>query len=228
MAALYYILTARDSTAGGTRVTGLMPTWVFLAALSSGSAATQPSITEIGDGQYKFEFDAESQGECSGQIDLGSSLSQPADRYVDVVLTRDSSRIQTCISSGGVATANAVSLPSPAPAGYGGATGTGTVAVNHNSGGTDAMRLVQGAAGSPAGVFGATVTAYLQSDFNAGNTAPSYYKGQTTTDVNGRWVAPLMLSISNVYVIVFAGGQPPVQGDTAIVTIDANGNVTVS
>lgn len=66
------------------------------------AGVTQPTIYEIANGQYGFTFDAELSGESCGQIDCGSSLTNGSDRYVDIVLTRDSSRIQSAISSTGI------------------------------------------------------------------------------------------------------------------------------
>ncbi len=91
-----FVFMVRDSTASpaGTRKTGLSPTWVHLKRLSDNSNITPtPTISEVGQGQYKFTFDAEATDEATGQIDAGSGLSAPADRYIDVILTRDRSRL---------------------------------------------------------------------------------------------------------------------------------------
>ena len=91
-----FVFMVRDSTTSpaGTRKTGLTPTWVHLKRLSDNSAITPtPAFVEIGQGQYKFTFDAENGEEAMGQIDAGSGLTAPADRYIDVLLTSERSRL---------------------------------------------------------------------------------------------------------------------------------------
>jgi hypothetical protein len=91
-----FVFTVRDSTSSpaGTRKTGLTPTWVHLKRLSDNSAIIPtPAFTEIGQGQYKFTFDAENGDEAMGQIDAGSGVPAPADRYIDVLLTSERSRL---------------------------------------------------------------------------------------------------------------------------------------
>src|SRR4051812_14299476 len=104
MSKINYVLIARDmaATPPGTRKTGLTPSWVFLKALSTGSDVTpQPTVTEIAQGQYKFTYDPEVSGEASGQIDMGAGVPSPADRYVDIFMTLDSSRIASGINGSG-------------------------------------------------------------------------------------------------------------------------------
>lgn len=120
----------RDSTTSpaGTRKTGLTPTWVHLKRLSDNSVITPtPAFAEIGQGQYKFTFDAEDIGEAMGQIDVGSGLTAPVDRYIDVLLTRERSRLL-------------YSLPIETPGGDGGLAimdGSGQVAARITDYGTD-------------------------------------------------------------------------------------------
>jgi|SRR5579884_2787478 len=113
MASIYYVVTVRDNSASppGTRMTGLSPSWVFLSKLSGGSL-TGPTISEIGDGQYMFSFDPEANGEASGQIDAGSTLAYPSDRYIDVLLTLDSSRVQAALTANGANVNLGQSFPS--------------------------------------------------------------------------------------------------------------------
>jgi hypothetical protein len=80
---------------------------VFLDLLSNGMPVSAPSITEIGYGQYKFSYDAVASGEVSGQIDCGVTLTNPSDRFIDVEMVLDSSKIVQA-------------LPSAPPAGSGG------------------------------------------------------------------------------------------------------------
>lgn len=90
MALITYIFTIRDSTiaSGDNRKTGLVPTWVFLKTLA-GVAITGgslPSISEISNGQYKFSYDPDTNGEAGGQIDATSVLTNGSDRYIDILL----------------------------------------------------------------------------------------------------------------------------------------------
>lgn len=118
MASLPYVFTVRDNAASppGTRKTGLTPAWVFLKRLSDLADVAQPSIIEIAQGQYGFAFDTEALGESSGQIDAGNALTNPSDRYIDVLLTRDSSRIQTALPNQTAGNANGgLAVYQPAP-----------------------------------------------------------------------------------------------------------------
>jgi hypothetical protein len=99
-----YTFSIRDNAAfpPGTRKTGLLPTWVFLKRLSdNGDISPQPLIQEIAQGQYKFTYDADANGEAAGQIDAGATLANPSDRYLDILLSRDSSRIQAALTVDG-------------------------------------------------------------------------------------------------------------------------------
>ena len=110
MASLWYFFAARDNswTGLGTRLTGLSPAWTQLKLLQDNSnILPPPAITEVGLGLYKFAFDAEIYGDVVGQIDVlggnnpGNLVLNPADRYVDIAATRESSRLITGINSGG-------------------------------------------------------------------------------------------------------------------------------
>ena len=69
----------------------------------------------------------------------------------------------------------------------------GKIAVDHNTGGADAMR-VKTAGGI--GISGATIRAYTKADYVAGNYT---LRGKTTTGDGGRWAAPLYLDHGVVY-----------------------------
>jgi hypothetical protein len=104
MPPINYSFSIRDQAAfpPGTRKTGLAPTWTLLKRLSdNGDISPQPVITEVGQGIYKFTFDAEAHGEAVGQIDAGATLPNPSDRYLDVLLSRDSGRIQAALTANG-------------------------------------------------------------------------------------------------------------------------------
>lgn len=114
-------ITVRNSAQGGTRLTGLAPAWVQFASLATGAALTPPAApVEVGRGVYRVSYDAEVSGEAAGQIDVTPTGTTPggatlveADRYVDVLFTRDSSRLQTALpvpapgQTGGLPTVNA-------------------------------------------------------------------------------------------------------------------------
>lgn len=199
------VFSVRDSTiaVGDNRITGLTPGWLFLSTLASGSTVTPPTITAIANGQYKFSFDAEANGECSGQIDAGAALANGSDRFIDVILTRDSSRIQSGISSAGIveatdtsgnalATAAAVAALASEVTG----SGAGPIAVNQNTGGTDNLRYVD-IDGN--GIGDANILIYLATDW-PGN--PGHVQAAAVTGADGRWLAPAFVS-HGTYVAVF-------------------------
>jgi hypothetical protein len=74
--------------------------------------------------------------------------------------------------------------------------GAGTVVVNHNTGGTDAMRVLT-TRGNPAS--GVTIRAYLLAAYNAGHRV---VVGKSATGVDGRWLEDMYLA-SGQYVINF-------------------------
>jgi fibronectin type 3 domain-containing protein len=111
MALVHYRVVCRNSgsTPPGAPVTGVVfpqaggfgslaaggnPGWVFLKLVEPPftNVTARPVVSEVGGGQYDLAWDAEVDGEASGQLDFGSTLN-PIDRYVDVFLTADSSRI---------------------------------------------------------------------------------------------------------------------------------------
>lgn len=101
---------------------------------------------------------------------------------------------------------------------------TGTTAVDHNTGGADALRFVFNAgSANPTAVDDAEVRAYTLADWNAGNKDVSFILGQTKTGVvagvSGRWVAPIYLDSGSDYMITFEGGNPPSQTVTNVVSI---------
>lgn len=76
--------------------------------------------------------------------------------------------------------------------------GGGAVAVDHDTGGADALRYVDGGG---AGVGGATVRAYVSADYVAGAYVD---RGRTATKSDGRWAAPLYLDPGVPYTLTFA------------------------
>jgi hypothetical protein len=90
----YFPFTVRDNAADppGTRMEGLTPTWVHFKRLDTGVAITpQPTVTEIGQGQYRVSYDPTV--EAVGQLDCGAGLANPADRYQDLIFTPDAAQL---------------------------------------------------------------------------------------------------------------------------------------
>lgn len=75
--------------------------------------------------------------------------------------------------------------------------GSGNTPVNHNTGGADNLRYVDG---NGAGIEGAMVQAYVKSEYDAGTFT---VRGQTTTKADGTWTANLMLNDGVAYTLVF-------------------------
>jgi hypothetical protein len=110
MAAIWNYFSVRDyyGVGAGARLTGLSPTWVLFKKLDdSTDITTRPAILEVGQGIYKYSYDAETNGDAAGQIDvLGGgnpnnvSLSS-ADRYLDLFATREPSRVLAAINTSG-------------------------------------------------------------------------------------------------------------------------------
>lgn len=73
----------------------------------------------------------------------------------------------------------------------------GRIAVDHNTGGTDAMRYIDE---EGAGIAGATIRAYVTEDYDAGVYD---LRAKTVTGDDGRWKTPLYLSDGVPYTIVF-------------------------
>lgn len=91
MSSVNYVFSVRSS---GTPQTGLNPSFKHFKILSTNfDFGSPPVITEIANGQYTFSYDPEANGEAVAQIDAGVSLSDPGDRYIDVVMTLDSARL---------------------------------------------------------------------------------------------------------------------------------------
>jgi len=92
--------------------------------------------------------------------------------------------------------------------------GPNTVEVDHHYGGTDnySYHTADGR-----GIDNATIIAYLKTDFDAGRRGKQYHQGVSTTDVQGRWVRPMMLDPAT-YVLYYykQGAFGP---DTAVLTV---------
>lgn len=68
-------------SSGGTPVTGLSPTWNTLKKVSDGTAFSQPAISEVGGGWYKFDINPTET--LTGVVDGGASVAA-GERYVPV------------------------------------------------------------------------------------------------------------------------------------------------
>jgi len=76
--------------------------------------------------------------------------------------------------------------------------GTGAIVVNHDYGGTDALRYVY----QSVGVADATIQAFNKADYVAGNRGAAYVVAQSQTNSLGRWVRDMMLN-PGTYTLVF-------------------------
>lgn len=76
-----YIVFLSDN---GVALTGVSPSWASFQKAIDGSAVASPSITEIGNGFYKFEYTST----CTvvGLLD-GTNVLMDMDRYLPIVLT---------------------------------------------------------------------------------------------------------------------------------------------
>lgn|GEM_PF-2856804 len=90
--------------------------------------------------------------------------------------------------------------------------GTGDTPVNHDTGGTDNLRFVDG---NGNGIDEATVTAFLASEY-ASNPLTATPRGQVFTKSDGRWVNQMNLD-SGSYVFVFEA--PGFQATTKTATV---------
>lgn len=81
--------------------------------------------------------------------------------------------------------------------------GSGNKPVNHHTGGTDNLRIVDQAG---AGIDEVRIRIYLKSDYNSGLITLPYIKGQSISKADGRWVHPVYLDSGLSYVAAFEKG----------------------
>jgi hypothetical protein len=105
----------------------------------------------------------------------------------------------------------------------GGSSGTGEFAINHNSGGTNALAALYNAAG----IAGIKMTAYLSTDYAAGNQGSSFVRGTTTTNDSGGWINSMMLN-AGTYTIRGEDLTGTYGVTTKTLTISATGTATVT
>lgn len=89
----YQVLVRDHGILGDDRVVGISPSWLSFTTIGGVAITPQPTFVEMGGGQYRFDYDVEVSGEAIGQIDMGASLTNGSDRYVDVWLTPDAGRV---------------------------------------------------------------------------------------------------------------------------------------
>lgn len=77
--------------------------------------------------------------------------------------------------------------------------GSGDTPVNHNTGGTDSIRLKTA---SGVGISHVKIRAYLKSEYDA-DSLTAIVRGEAETEDDGRWSQPMMLSAGLTYVLTF-------------------------
>jgi hypothetical protein len=111
-----------------------------------------------------------------------------------------------------------------AAAASGGSVGTGEFAINHNSGGTNALAALTAGA---AGIAGITVKAYLTTDYTAGSQSAEYVRGTATTNDAGGWIHSLMLN-AGTYTIRYDDPTGAYATTTKSLTVSATGTASVT
>ncbi len=81
--------------------------------------------------------------------------------------------------------------------------GAGEIAIDHNYGGPDALRVLTTEGASLAD---ANLVVYLKSEYDAGNRSASFVRGRATTAADGRWVGPIMLNPGTYTLVVSKQG----------------------
>lgn len=144
------------------------------------------TATSLGGGYYKLTLSADVLGTL-GVAFIYLVKTNYESGWLDLQVRPASWFDSVCVGTGAVPTTDA---------------GSGDVLVNHNYGGTDALRISNGSSGIDA----ANITAYLTADYAAGTYT---VRGVAVTGTDGRWVSPMMLN-AGVYTLVVkvAGYQP--------------------
>lgn len=110
-------------------------------------------------------------------------------------LTAQQTRDAMALALGDGVTAADGSIDSLISSISGGASGDGDTPVDHNTGGTDALRYTLGGDGAD----NVVIKAYLKSEYDAGTRT---LRGTAHTGPDGRWLAPLMLNAGAIYTLV--------------------------
>ena len=77
--------------------------------------------------------------------------------------------------------------------------GSGDTAVNHNTGGTDNLRAVDGSGSGLA----LNIEIYLKADYDVGSRGGNFVKGRTRTGDDGRWLYDVRLISGTAYTVVY-------------------------
>lgn len=222
-----YIIFMVDTA---TRPEGLAGLTVPVSISKDGAAfaaATNTPATEITLGFYKIDL---TQAEINADSVAVIASASGADAWRDVIypdvletgqatIISDIVDVQAAVdaidTSDLQTTASAVSIASTTDAlittvdtvvdglaiSFAPAFGSGTIQVDHDYP-TSGNLTIKDAASSP--VEDANVYIFLKSDYDAGNVSSSYYKGYTTSDVNGEWDSPIWLD-AQTYTLVADG-----------------------
>jgi len=81
-----------------------------------------------------------------------------------------------------------------------GGAGLGDTAVDHNTGGADHLRFVDG---TGAGIDNAEIKAFLKTDYDDHHYSTTFIQGKSATGADGRWSWPMMLDRGFTYTIMF-------------------------
>jgi len=87
--------------------------------------------------------------------------------------------------------------------------------VNHDYGGVNALRVVDG---NGAGIPGVTIKSYLKTDYDAGNTSTAFIKAIAETDAAGDWLTPMMLSAATYKLVFEKAGSYNARTQEVVVT----------
>lgn len=164
---LFLLVSAAD---GYTGVGGVSPV-VTIAKPGGTLTAAAGSVSEVGNGVYRYTPTID-ETNTTGQLLLHATGAGAVP--VDVLVT--------------------VVDEWAKPADVQSIAGDGDVPIDHNTGGSDALRIVS----EGVGVDDVVITAYLKSDYNAG---VRIRRGWATTDATGRWKQPMMLD-AGAYILV--------------------------
>ena len=90
---LTYVIPIRGTDGTPSHVGDVTPAWAFLKKLDDGTDITQPELKYLAPGIWTCRFDPEVNGDCVGQVDLGTAVTTPERRFIDVCFYRSDSRM---------------------------------------------------------------------------------------------------------------------------------------
>lgn len=202
-------------TDGGIPKTGLTVSITIYKATDGSDVTPQDNtLVSIGSGIYKYpanKLPQISDNTLVFKID-GSSTLGDSDRYKFGALTfggypddllSGQNDIESAIGSGNATFDAQVSIATAVAELQGMTTGSGTIVVNHDYGGSDNLRIVDG---NNSGIENANIYAYLKSDWDNGLRTSAYCKGWSMTDGDGRWSWSVYLEDGTYYLVVDTPG----------------------